>query len=436
MSDLSLHKKAQRLSIYISESDRWRGGALSAAILETLKNNGLAGASMFRGAAGFGAHSRIHSTSIEVLAMDLPVLIEVVDTPDKITLAMDLVYPMVKEGLITLEEVQIVKYTQRFLNPLPSDKLVSEVMTREVVTLAPEMTVQRAWKQMLVNVIKVMPVIDRDRHVLGILTDEDLLERAGVQQRLSVALKLDDENINHDLNSLGDSPLLVKDVMSQPVITLQAVDTLGAATARLVHYGLKRAPVLDEQGSLVGMLARLDILRQVASVPQTAALEHLPTGAARVLKEIMRTDIPMVGQDDLLGTIIDKFSQSSSNRLIVVDGRGKAMGLISDSDVVARVQPEKRGNILDALRRLRQPPAGKETALDLMSPGPLTARADTTVVEAVKIMLAESRKWLVVVDEQQRPLGLVDRRILLESIAAFLRKSTQYVISGQDKTES
>jgi CBS domain-containing protein len=58
----------------------------------------------------------------------------------------------------------------------------------------------------------------------------------------------------------------------------------------------------------------------------------------------------------------------------------------------------------------------KETAFDLMSPGPLTAPSDLPVVDAVKKMLAESRKWLVIVDEYEKPLGLVDRQMLLEAV--------------------
>jgi len=102
----------------------------------------------------------------------------------------------------------------------------------------------------------------------------------------------------------------------------------------------------------------------------------------------------------------------------VVDSGGKAIGLISDSDVVARVQPAKRRSILDAFRQIGKPPAGKETAFDLMSPGPLTGAPDLPVVDAIKMMLEKTWKWLVVVDDKGKPLGLVDRQIMLEAIAA------------------
>jgi CBS domain-containing protein len=83
------------------------------------------------------------------------------------------------------------------------------------------------------------------------------------------------------------------------------------------------------------------------------------------------------------------------------------------------MQPANRKNILEALRRIGMPAPGKETAFDLMSPGPLMAPPEMTVVDAVKTMLAASRKWLVVVDENEKLIGLVDRQILLDNISGF-----------------
>lgn len=419
MPELSLQKKAQRLRIYISEKDRWRGSSLDEAILELLRAHGLAGATVFRGIAGYGAHSLMHTIRIEVLSMDLPIVIETIDTAEKISSVIELIYPMVREGLITVEEVEIIKYTHRYLNPLPADKLVAEIMTRDVVTLQPDMTVQNAWKIMVKKRVKATPVVDSAGKVVGILTDEDLLERAGIRQRLSVAIRMDTEEINQELRSLASSPLLVRDVMTTPVISVADHETLGIATSRMVKSGLKRLPVVDKNEKLVGVISRLDILRQVANTTFEIPAPQLPTGAVRIVADIMSTEIPMVNQDDDLSTTIEKFAKTESHRLIVVDADGKAIGLISDSDVVARVQPEQRRGILSALRSIGKPPVGKETALDLMSAGPLTAPPDMPVVDALKIMLADARKWMIVVDENGRPLGMVDRQMMLEAIAVF-----------------
>ena len=81
MAEIAIQQKAQRLVIFIGEADHWRGKPLYAALLDTLKAGGLAGATVTRGVAGFGAHSRIHTASIVRLSEDLPLRIEVIDSP-------------------------------------------------------------------------------------------------------------------------------------------------------------------------------------------------------------------------------------------------------------------------------------------------------------------------------------------------------------------
>jgi len=422
MLGISLEKQGKRLRIYISESDRWRGKSLDSALLETFHQQGMAGGSVFRGIAGFGAQSRIHTTDIEVLSFNLPIVVEVIDSPEKIEAALEHVYPMVREGLITVEDVEIVKYTHRFLNPLPADKLVSEVMTRNVTSIPQDGSVHQAWKLMIEKAVKALPVTDAAGVVAGILTDEDLTERAGIRQRLSIALRLDASEIQQELHTLEGSTLTVKEVMTKPVIIVEEKDNLGHATALMTHHNLKRLPVVDDKGRLTGILSRLDVLRQVAQTPVPAVNAPLPLGSVRTVGDVMSRDIPMIYRDDTLPTIIEKFSQALSHRLIVVDEQGTALGLVSDADVVTRVQPAQKSGILNALRNLRKIPSGKETAGELMSPGVLSVSPQTPVTQAARLMLEKGRKWMVVVDETNKPLGLVDRQILLEAISARLRE--------------
>ena len=82
--DTQSSKNTKRLKIYIGESDLWRGKALYMVLLETLRKTGLAGATITRGIAGFGARSRIHTAAILRLSEDLPLVIEVIDSAEKI----------------------------------------------------------------------------------------------------------------------------------------------------------------------------------------------------------------------------------------------------------------------------------------------------------------------------------------------------------------
>jgi len=414
MTDLTIQEQAQRLVIYIGEADQWRGKPLYAVLLDTLKARGLAGATVVRGVAGFGAHSRIHTASIVRLSEDLPLRIEVVDSPEKITHALEFITPMVTEGLITLDPVQVIKYTHRYLNPLPVDRHVSEVMTREVVTLTPELSVAQAWERMLKNLIKAAPVVNGENQVIGMLTDEDLLNRAGLRQRFSVAKRLDETLVSEELRNLQSSPLKVADVMTQPVVTTQAKEPLGVAAARMAKLGLKRLPVLDEAGKLVGVLSRVDILRQVTEAKVGA--KHIPEGAGQTVRAVMALDMPLVSFDADLATIVNQFVEKGAHRLIVVDAQGQPIGLISDADVVVRVQAPHRRSMLDALRG-GAVPSSNVTAQMLMSPEVLTVSPETLVVDAAKQMLAAGRKWMIATDEKNQPVGLVDRQALLRAIS-------------------
>jgi PII-like signaling protein len=98
------------LRLFIGESDTWHGRPLYQAIVERVREEGLAGATVIRGIEGFGADSHLHTSRILRLSEDLPVVIEIVDTPERIDRVVPLLDEMVSEGMLTLERVQIVSY--------------------------------------------------------------------------------------------------------------------------------------------------------------------------------------------------------------------------------------------------------------------------------------------------------------------------------------
>jgi CBS domain-containing protein len=410
-------KKAKRLIIYIGESDKWRGKALHVALLETLRTQGMAGATVTRGLAGFGAHSVVHTATILVLSLDLPLVIQVIDTPEKIEDVLKIISPMVGEGLITLEDVEVVKYTHRYLNPLPIDKLVSEVMTRKVITLTDTMPVAEAWERMFKHLLKALPVLNKRGEVVGMLTDEDLLDRANLEQHFSIAERLDKQTLETEFTALRQSTLKVADVMTSPAITVFGSEPLGAAAVRMAEHGIKRLPVLDESGKLIGVLSRVDVLKQVMSEEAKKRVAKAPFGAVHTLGDIMLSEIPTIHEDAQLADVIARFLEVGTRRLVVTDDASRPLGLISDADVVMRVQPGARRSVLQALRGKRNVPNEKATAAQLMSRDVLSATPETSLTEAAHTMLSQKRKWMVVVDAKGKAIGLVDRQILLKALS-------------------
>jgi PII-like signaling protein len=98
------------LRIFIGESDTHEGQPLYAAIVEQARRLGLAGATVLRGAMGFGANSVLHTAKLVELSTDLPIVIELVDTEPNITQLLPHLESMVHEGLITMEHVRILIY--------------------------------------------------------------------------------------------------------------------------------------------------------------------------------------------------------------------------------------------------------------------------------------------------------------------------------------
>ena len=107
---MKIPEDGKLLRVFIGESDRWHHQPLYEAIVLKARELGLAGATVLRGPMGFGANSHLHTAKILRLSMDLPIVIEMVDTEEKIQLLLPHLDEMVKEGLVTLEDVRVLKY--------------------------------------------------------------------------------------------------------------------------------------------------------------------------------------------------------------------------------------------------------------------------------------------------------------------------------------
>jgi PII-like signaling protein len=99
--------------IFFGESDKWHHRPLETALLERLRAEGFAGATVFRGVAGFGANSVIHTTHLLELSSDLPVVMEVIDTEERIAKLTPILEEMLGDGLVTMEKVKVLRYCAR-----------------------------------------------------------------------------------------------------------------------------------------------------------------------------------------------------------------------------------------------------------------------------------------------------------------------------------
>src|SRR5438034_4369193 len=107
---MQIPKDAMLLRIFIGESDRWQHQPLYEAIVMKARERHLAGATVLRGPMGFGAASRIHSAKILRLSMDLPIVIEIVDSEEKLNEFLPDLERMMGGGLVTLEKIKVIHY--------------------------------------------------------------------------------------------------------------------------------------------------------------------------------------------------------------------------------------------------------------------------------------------------------------------------------------
>jgi CBS domain-containing protein len=409
----------KRVRVYIGEHDKAAGRhePLWETILNYLRQEGAAGATMVRGLAGFGAHNKLHTTRVADLVPDLPVIVEWIDGPERVARLLPHVCALVPTGTITVEDVDIVKYTHREPRGVPPDR-VADVMTGEVLSVYSETPLGELVRMLLERDFRALPVIEADGRLVGIVTNRDLVERGGLSGRVELLAALGGAALERELATSGARERTAVDVMTREVARVGPDDALSHAAHVMAERRIKRLPVVDQANRLVGMLSRVDILRTMGEDYHAPAHgEAAADRPAQVVGDLMRRDIPSVGADAPLGEILDEVTSTRLNRAIVVDTDGHVLGVITDADLLARLDPGGQTGLLGALMgRGRFGGETKAVARDVMRTPVLTVTADTPVAKAAQQMLEARHKVLPITDAEGRLLGVVDRADLLNHL--------------------
>ncbi len=114
---MTIPKNGCLLRVFVGETDHVGGRPLYEAIVQRARADGLAGATVYRGFMGFGAHSRIHTAKLLELSADLPVVIEIVDARDKVDAFIHHIEPMIGDGLVTIEPIEVLMYRAKPQEP-------------------------------------------------------------------------------------------------------------------------------------------------------------------------------------------------------------------------------------------------------------------------------------------------------------------------------
>jgi CBS domain-containing protein len=412
-----------RVEVYVGETDQVGHRPVYQAILEYLRKEGAAGATVTRGIAGFGRGSLIHTAAILRLSLDLPVVLTWIDAPERVERLLPRVRELAGSGVITVEEVGIASYGERVVGKMRFDLQVRDVMTRDVRSIRSNATARAAVEALLGQPFRALPVVDEAGRVVGVVSNGDLVARGGLGARIELMNVMSESERDRFLARVADLP--VSAVMTPDPVTIKPTATLTEATRLIGERHLKRVPVADSDGMLVGILSRADVLRAVAEAfPGHERAAAANSGRLGVARDVMRSDAPVVDADAELPKVVDAVCSTRLNRAVVVDGDGRVVGVVSDAAVLQALGAAG-GNLVGAfMGRVGIGNAPRHTARELMVVPSLTVGPEAPLSQVARIMTEHRRKIVPVVDAAGRLLGIIDRADLLLATHAALRELT------------
>jgi CBS domain-containing protein len=422
--------RGKQLTIFVTETDQYEHQSLYMAIIEMLRKQGCSGATASRGIAGFGASLLIHTANILRLSLDQPVMVTVVDRPERIDRVLKPLREMAPHALIVVHDVEVAQSGSRFTEGLPDAK-VSEVMRREVVTVHPETPLTRVVELLLDKDYTAVPVVDTEDKLVGMVSDSDLLTRGGMKVTISLQRATDLEFVHGLHEFLEDPDRTVSEVMTREVVTTSPDVILARAARVMVDKHLKRLPVLDAGGKLIGILGRLDILNLIAAVhlPEWHPEAHPVNEQARVV-DVMTAEVPTVHEDANIEQIFDLLVGSSHKRVVVVNQKRHVIGIVADSDLISRVSRESWPGIMGVfiskipiskvsgearkhIERLRA-----RLVKDFMTREVTTVRDEMPVASALALSAERRVKRLPVVNAAGELVGIVGRTEMMRALLA------------------
>ena len=416
----------QQVQLLMLEGAQWQRQPLYLAVLHFLQRQGAAGATVFRGIAGFGTHSRVHQATLVDIGADLPLLLIWIDDVERVARLLPQIEAMVgDQGLILQYPVMTHPRHRPVLEHFPRDLRVRDVMTSDVMQVEPHVLLRDVAELFLHGGVRTVPVVDGDRHVVGVITDGDLLRRGKLVLPLSIreALRHDEAETAIDMATTEQR---ASDVMTRDVVVVRDDLPLGDTIDVMAARGFKRLPVVDGSGRLAGIVSRSDILQTLAHVAPHAVPSTHPSGAAQRVGDVMQTEVPVVKVSTPLVEVLEDLAGIEQRRVVVVDEEGHVAGIITDGDLLRRAGAEERSGILQTLMdRLRggssahghQLKLAGRAAASVMTSPVVTVDVDASPVEALDLMIEHHIKRLPVVDAEGHLVGLIGRAGVLRALS-------------------
>lgn len=399
------------------------------AVMDVVRRHGVAvRLHSYRGIAGVYEGGDLSSPGLADTAPDLPVKIEIIVATAGVSALVDAIADVVTEGLVTVRSLGVYRH-RSYPGLIPRSLRVVDVMTPDPVSVTPDTSVLEVVRLLMDHPLSDLPVADGERRVVGIITEEDLIMRAGLPVRpgvlvsLGVDPPLSDPEFQHLRN------LTVRQVMTALAQTVQAGSSVFQAVVKMTTRHLRALPVLDGE-ELVGMITRLDALTAAARRRHELKEWEQPNlmlEGPRLTGDAIKAHGRYVQADDSILDVGQLVLGEGSPGLAVVDDVGMLVGVISERDLIQALLPETAGLRDYLIRRL--PPAQlmdrhpslsllvrSQTAADIMRTSFLVGRVGEPLGDAILRVVSDGLEQLPVVDDSGRFLGFLSRHDLLRAI--------------------
>jgi nucleotide-binding universal stress UspA family protein/CBS domain-containing protein len=317
------------------------------------------------------------------------------------------------------------------VRPKLTQRRVRDLMRTDVATVTSQTKLAEVVQRLVDQGTRLLVVVDQARHVLGVITLSTVLAHEHTFQLLDLRQGTDPARLDEALRHLLHTTRSAGEVMNRRPFLLRETATLEEAARWMESRRLTRIPVVDEYRTLIGLLDQADLLRHYLDMPPDH--EHAPASTPSLAESVQRVGdatlipVPVVPAHLPLTDVLATVRATPHRRVIVVDIKGAAMGVIAERDILVACGVTTRQNPLVALAGRFSWTIPQEWILHRAAPGPLVAgqvmrptlfsvTPTTSLADALRLMLAQQITRLVVVDEQSKPLGLIDRQHVLRAL--------------------
>jgi CBS domain-containing protein len=415
------------ITIYTAEEVRSHGRPLLDTVVDYVKGLKIAARCFVsRAMAGCYETGEVASQSLLTISYNMPIKIDIVLPAAESEAVLQALEELVPDGIVGVRDLDVRSYKTR-QNLIPRQIKVRDIMTPDPQRVDPETPASDVVRLLLAATFTGVPVVDRAGRPLGIITQGDLVYRAGLPLRLGLLADSAPGRKDSALEALAGKQ--AEAVMTRPAVVISEDQRLTDAVDLMLRKEVKRLPVVNENGLLTGMLSRVDVFRTITrEAPDWEAFRqrNVQVENLRYVSDIMRRDSQAVAPDTPLEDVIRIIDTDDIQRVSVVAPDGRFLGMISDRDLLAafagkgygfwdylscRLSFKTSHECSRELRKtLREKTAGEVMKTDLVIVG-----ESTRIEEAIRLMVEKRLKRLPVVDAEGRFRGMVSRESLLKT---------------------